>query len=126
MEELFYTSENYWVIIENDIATIGISNFILDDINIVNYIELPQIGMISSKTDILGVINYNDDDNLNLYSQFSGEIIDVNDSLVDNCEQLISGDTDNNWLYRVFINSKQELDEELMSEEEYKEYLEGI
>ncbi|MBR2140864.1 MAG: hypothetical protein IJ853_00720 [Rickettsiales bacterium] len=126
MEELFYTKDNYWVVVENDIATVGISNFISNDINIVNYIELPSIGTICSKTDLLGVINYNDDENFELYSSFSGEIVDVNDSMVDNCEQLLSNDINNNWLYRIYIDSKDELDEELMTEDEYRDYLENI
>lgn len=126
MEELFYTKENYWVVVENDIATIGVSDFITDDINMINYVELPSIGTICSKTDLLGVINYNDDENFELYSQFSGEIVDVNDSLIDNCDQILSNDTNNNWLYRISLESKEELEEELMSEEEYREYLENL
>ena len=126
MEELFYTKENYWVVIENDIATIGVSDFITDDINMINYVELPSIGTICSKTDLLGVINYNDDESFDLYSQFSGEIVDINDSLFDNCDQILSNDTNNNWLYRISLESKEELEEELMSEEEYREYLEGL
>ena len=126
MEEVFYTKENYWIIIENGIATVGMSDFITNDINMINYIELPSIGTICSKTDLLGVVNYNDDEDFDLYSQFSGEIVDVNDSLIDNCEQILSNDTDNNWLYRISLESEDELEGELMSEEEYREYLESL
>ena len=126
MEELFYTKENYWVVIENDIATIGVTDFVINNMNIVNYVELPTIGNVCSKTDLLGVINYNDDENFELYSQLSGEIIDVNDSLIDNCEQILGNDIDNNWLYRISIESREELEEELMSQEEYEEYLENL
>lgn len=126
MEELFYTKENYWVVIENDIATIGVTDFVINNMNIVNYVELPTIGNVCSKTDLLGVINYNDDENFELYSQLSGEIIDVNDSLIDNCEQILGNDINNNWLYRISIESREELEEELMSQEEYEEYLENL
>ena len=126
MEEVFYTKENYWIIIENGIATVGMSDFITNDINMINYVELPSIGTICSKTDLLGVVNYNDDEDFDLYSQFSGEIVDVNDSLIDNCEQILSNDTDNNWLYRISLESEDELEGELMSEEEYREYLESL
>lgn len=126
MEEVFYTKENYWIIIENGIATVGMSDFITNDINMINYVELPSIGTICSKTDLLGVVNYNDDEDFDLYSQFSGEIVDVNDSLIDNCEQILSNDTNNNWLYRISLESEDELEGELMSEEEYREYLESL
>ena len=88
MEEIFYTKDNYWFSIENDVVTVGITSFILDEINIINFIELPSIGSICSKTELIGQINYNDDENLDLLSIFSGKVVDVNDSLIDNCEQL--------------------------------------
>lgn len=126
MEEIFYTKDNYWFYIENDIATIGLTSFILDSVNIVNFIELPTIGNICSKTELIGQINFNDDENLNIYSIFNGKIVDINDSLIDNCEQLFSNDKENSWLYRVSINSKYEIDEEdSMTKEEYEEYIEG-
>ena len=125
MEELFYTKDNYWVIIENDIATIGLSNYLIDNMNVINYIELPNIGAVCSKTDILGIINYNEDEKLELYSPFTGEIVDVNDSISDNCEQLFSRDTDNTWLFRIYVTSKEDFNEELMSEEEYKDFIEN-
>lgn len=124
MEELFYTKDNYWVIVENDIATIGITDYLLDEMDMVNYVELPSIGTICNKTDILGLINYNEDENIDIYAPFTGEIVDVNDSISDNCEQLFSKDIDNTWLFRVFVSNKEEFEEELMSEEEYKEFIE--
>lgn len=124
MEELFYTKDNYWVIVENDIATIGITDYLLDEMDMVNYVELPSIGTICNKTDILGLINYNEDENIDIYAPFTGEIVDVNDSISDNCEQLFSKDIDNTWLFRIFVSNKEEFEEELMSEEEYKEFIE--
>ena len=88
MEEIFYTKDNYWFSIENDVATVGITNFILDEIDIINFIELPTIGSVCNKTELVGQINYNDDENIDIYSIFSGKIVDVNDSLIDNSEQL--------------------------------------
>ena len=95
-------------------------------INIINFIELPSIGSICSKTELIGQINYNDDENLDLLSIFSGKVVDVNDSLIDNCEQLFGNDIENSWLYRIYIDSKSEVEEEAMTKEEYEEYLEEI
>ena len=64
MEEIFYTKDNYWFLIENDVATVGITNFILDEIDIINFIELPTIGSVCNKTELVGQINYNDDENI--------------------------------------------------------------
>jgi glycine cleavage system H protein len=126
MEEIFYTRDNYCISIDNDVVTVGLTSFVLDDINIVNFIELPTIGCICSKTELIGQINYNDDENLNIYSAFGGKIVDVNDSLIDNYEQLFSNDMENSWIYRIYVASRSELDGELMTEREYEEYLEEI
>jgi glycine cleavage system H protein len=124
MEEIFYTRDNYCLTIDNEIATVALSDFILSDIDIVNFIELPAVGSICSKTELIGQINYNDNESFDLCSVFSGRIVDINDSLMDNYEQLLSNDMENIWLYRIHISSKSELNEELMSREEYEEYLE--
>jgi glycine cleavage system H lipoate-binding protein len=92
----------------------------------VNYVDLPQIGVVCNRTDLLGEINYNDDEIFELYSVFSGEITDINGSIVDNCEQLLSGESESNWLYKIYINSKNELEEELLSKKDYEEYLEEL
>lgn len=123
MENIFFTKEHYWLSIDNDIVTIGLTNFILDNMNIVNFIELPTIGSTYNKTELIGEINYDDGENFELYSIFSGEILDTNDSLIDNYEQLFSNDKSNNWLYRMYLNSKDELEDELISEDEYEEYI---
>lgn len=126
MEEIFYTKDNYWFLIENDVATVGITNFILDEIDIINFIELPTIGSVCNKTELVGQINYNDDENIDIYSIFSGKIVDVNDSLIDNSEQLFSNDMENSWLYRIYVNTRSEIDEESMTKEEYEEYLDEL
>lgn len=126
MEGLYYTKENYWIMMEGDIATVGLTNFILDNVDMINYVELPSIGTICNKTDLLGNINYNEDEDFELYSQFSGEIVDINDSLVDDGEQLLSNNKNDNWLYRIAINSHNIQDDDLMDEEEYGEYIKGL
>ncbi|MDR1494815.1 MAG: hypothetical protein LBI29_02125 [Rickettsiales bacterium] len=126
MEEIFYTRDNYCISIDNDIVTVGLTSFILNEMDIINFIELPTIGGICSKTEIIGQINYNGGENFNICSVFSGKIVDANDSLIDNYEQLFSNDMENSWLYRIYLSSKPELDDELMSEGEYEDYLEEV
>ncbi len=123
MENIFFTKEHYWVSIDNDIVTIGLTNFVLDNMNIINYIELPTIGNVYNKTELIGEINYDDGKTFELYSIFNGEILDINDSLSDNYEQLFSNDKSSNWLYRMYLSSRDELEDELISEDDYEEYL---
>lgn len=126
LEGIFYTKENYWFSIENDIITVGLTEFILDDINIINYVELPVIGSLCSQTEVVGQLNFDDDENLDIYSLFTGKITDINSALMDNGEQLFSHDRENSWLYRMTATSKAELEEEFMTKKEYEEYIENM
>lgn len=126
MEEVFYTEDHYWVSIENDIATVGLTNFVLDNFNIISFVDLPQVSTVCSKTELIGDIVYNEDEHFELYSPFSGEIVEVNDLLNDSPEQLFNYEKDNNWLFRIYINSPEELEDGLMSEEEYQDFVENI
>jgi glycine cleavage system H protein len=128
MENIFFTEDHYWVSVENDVITVGLTDFILNSMNVINYIELPSIGALCSKTEVIGEISHDDDEHFELCSIFNGEIIDTNYLLTDNYEQLFSREKNNNWLYRLYITSQEEkLEDILMSEEEYQQmYLEEL
>jgi glycine cleavage system H protein len=125
MEEVFYTRDHFWVSIEGDLATVGLTDYILNGLKMVTLINLPQISDICNKTELVGGITYNESDVFEIFSPFSGDILDVNDLLIDSPEQLFSNIRENSWLFRIFINSPDEL-EDLISEEEYAEYIEEI
>lgn len=125
MEKAFYTKEHFWASIENDIITIGLTDYLLDNFDIINFIDLPQIGTIFAKTELLGSITYDEDRNFEILAPFSGEIIEVNNLLIDNPDQLLNNDKDINWLFRIYNDSQEDL-EILMSEEEYKEFIDEL
>ncbi|MDR0571489.1 MAG: hypothetical protein LBG48_01415 [Rickettsiales bacterium] len=125
MEEIFYTKEHFWVSVEGDIATVGLTDYVLCNFNIVTLVNLPQTSSICEKTGLVGSVIYNEDNIFEIFSPFSGEIVEINDLLVDNPEQLSSSVRENNWLYRIFISNQEELGD-LMSEEEYSEYIDEI
>lgn len=125
MEEVFYTREHYWIIIENDIATIGLTNHIIDSLENITCIEMSNIGTICNKTDILGTL-YADNEEYDIYSLCTGEIVEINELLTEEAENIRNSAKDCNWIYKILINNKIELEEDLISEEEYNEYLEEL
>jgi glycine cleavage system H protein len=125
MEETFYTKEHFWVCVEGDIVTVGLTDYILRNFNIVSAVNLSQASTVCEKTGLVGSIIYDEDSIFEIFSPFSGEIVEINDLLIDNPEQLSSSVKENNWLLRIFINNREEL-EDLISEEEYNEYIDEI
>lgn len=125
MEEVFYTREHYWIIIENDIAIIGFTNHIIDSLENITCIEMSNIGTICNKTDVLGTL-YADNEEFDIYSICTGEIVEINELLTEEAENIRTPSKDCNWIYKILINNKIELEEDLISEEEYNEYIEDL
>ncbi len=121
MEEVFYTKEHYWVTVENDIATVGLGNYVLENFNDISYIEIEQNGTPCNKTDIIGTI-LADGEEFDLCAPFTGEIMEVNEVLEEEPLNIKDASTEISWLYKISVINKAEL-EDLLSEEEYDEYL---
>ena len=125
MEEIKFTKDHYYVIMENDLATIGLTDFILDRIQTdINVIELPEINSLYNKSDQVGSIVYGDDE-IPLYTPFTGEMTEINENLINEPDSIKDSNYENNWLFRIYVDDLNELND-LMSESEYEEYLETL
>lgn len=125
MEEIKFTKDHYYVIMENDLATVGLTDFILNRIQTdINVIELPEINSLYNKSDQVGSIVYGDDE-IPLYTPFTGEMTEVNENLINEPDSIKDSNYENNWLFRIYINDLNELND-LMTESEYEEYLETL
>lgn len=125
MEEIKFTKDHYYVIMENDLATIGLTDFILNRIQTdINVIELPEINSLYNKSDQVGSIVYGDDE-IPLYTPFTGEMTEINENLINEPDSIKDSNYENNWLFRIYVDDLNELND-LMNESEYEEYLETL
>lgn len=125
MEEIKFTKDHYYVIMENDLATVGLTDFILNRIQTdINVIELPEINSLYNKSDQVGSIVYGDDE-IPLYTPFTGEMTEVNENLINEPDSIKDSNYENNWLFRIYVDDLNELND-LMTESEYEEYLETL
>lgn len=125
MEEIRYTKDHYYIIIENDLATVGLTNFILDKIiGEVSLVELPDLNVIYNKNDQIGLM-IADDEEFELFTPLSGEIAEVNENLIDEPDTIRNSTHNDDWLFRIYLSDNNEL-EDTMSQEEYDEYLENL
>ena len=122
-EVTYFTKEHEWVHLDRDnIATVGITDFAQESLGDITYVQLPKEGEEVKKDDPFGVVEsvkaVSD-----LYSPVTGRVVEVNLPLL-NAPELINEDPlVDGWMIKVEI--KDELDTEgLMSETEYKEYIE--
>ena len=120
MSDLKYTGEHEWVMVEGDIATIGISDFAQDQLGDVVFVELPERGKLLAKGAEAAVIESVKAAS-EVYAPVSGEVIDRNESLNDDPALVNSDPTGEGWFIKIKLSDPSELDG-LMDEEAYNKF----
>ena len=122
LNELKYLQTHEWIRIEDNIATIGITDYAQHQLGDIVYIELPEIGTTLQKggnvAEIESVKAVGE-----LMMPLSGKIIEVNTGLADNPESVNSSPYGTGWMVKIEINNKSEINE-LLTVEAYKEIVE--
>ena len=119
MTEKKYSKDHEWISIENEIATIGITDHAQESLGDIVFIELPKVGRLINAGDQVGVVESVKAAS-DLFAPISGEIIEVNNELT-NSPQLINSDPENSgWYMKIKLKDIAEL-KKLMNYDEYKE-----
>ena len=121
-EELKYTDEHEWARVEDDLVVIGITDYAQDALGEIVYIELPSEGDEITKGDSFGGVESTKSVS-DLYAPVSGEVVEVNESLLDSPETINEDPYGDGWLIKVRIHDSDEFDE-LMDNEQYSEFIE--
>ena len=117
-----YTPSHEWIVCESDIGTIGITLYAQKELGEVVYIELPTVGKKIQKGEEIAVLE-STKAAADIYSPISGEIIEINQSLVDDCDKINRSPEKEGWLCKVRLSNIEELSM-LMADGEYKELVE--
>ncbi|MCS7025097.1 MAG: glycine cleavage system protein GcvH [Bryobacteraceae bacterium] len=120
-EQFKYTKEHEWVLVEGDTGTIGITHYAQNELGDIVYVDLPKIGAQAEKGKTIGSVEsvkaVSD-----IYSPVSGEVIAVNETLVDKPELLNQDPHGAAWLVKVRLSSPAEINE-LMDAPAYQNYI---
>ena len=119
-----YTKDHEWIRLDGDVAVVGISEYAQAQLGDVVYVELPAIGKTVAKGDELAVVESVKAAS-EVYAPVAGEVVAVNEHLVD-ASAIINEDAEGRgWFLQLKVANPAALDE-LMSAEQYKQYLETI
>ena len=100
-EELLYAPTHEWVHIGDDgVATIGISDFAVEQLTDLVYIELPEVGATVTAAEEFGEVESVKAVSP-MYSPISGEVIEVNTGLPDNLEILGTDAFGEGWIAKI-------------------------
>jgi glycine cleavage system H protein len=119
--DLKYSETHEWVRIEEKIATIGITDHAQSELGDVVYVELPQVGASIKKGDIFGTIESVKTVS-DLVAPVSGQVVTVNQGLLDTPEAVNDSPYASGWLITVSMEDASEVDR-LMSAEQYETFI---
>lgn len=122
IDGLRYTEHDEWIKIEGDEGVIGITDYAQDSLSDIVFLELPEPGSSFSKGEEFGVVE-SVKAAADLYMPVAGEIVAVNEELLDTPEMINSDPFGAAWMIRVKFGDPAEL-EGLMDADAYRAYCE--
>jgi glycine cleavage system H protein len=107
-EENYYTKDHEWAQVDENIVTVGITEYAQNALGEIVYVELPEEGQKVTQNEGFGVVEsvkaVSD-----LYAPVSGTVIEVNTSIVDDPGVLNDDPMNNGWLIRIEMDTEKEL-----------------
>ena len=116
-----YTKEHEWISVEGDVGSIGITDHAQNELGDIVYVDLPKVGATVAKGGTIGSVEsvkaVSD-----IYSPVSGDVLEINQTLVDKPERLNEDPHGDAWLIKVRLSAPDEMTG-LLSAEEYRSYI---
>ena len=125
VSELKFTKEHEWIRIEKEeeekeLAIIGISDFAQEQLGDIVSIELPKAGGIFRQGQTIAIVD-SVKASSDIYTPISGEIVAVNEELIEKPELINQSPYDLGWIARIRPSNTEEF-ENLMTKEKYDRY----
>lgn len=119
--ELRYTKEHEWVKLEGDIATVGITDFAQSELGDIVYVEIETAGQTLAQDEIFGSVEAVKTVS-DLFLPIAGEILEVNEALVNAPELVNSEPFGEGWMIKMKVANIADV-EALMDADTYKEHV---
>lgn len=121
--DLKYTREHEWVLIEDDIATFGITDFAQSELGDIVFVELPETETEVEQNEPSGTIEAVKTV-ADLFAPLTGVVVEINEALVDDPDAVNRDPYGDGWMAKLRATNKSEF-EDLLSPEEYKEIVDS-
>ena len=120
----YYTEDHVWVEIRGDEATVGISQYAIDEFGDVHGLELPPDDEDVIVGDDIGLLEFASEE-ITIYSPLSGTIVSVNDDLENTPELINESPEDKGFLCKITNIDDSDL-ADMMNETSYRKYLRSL
>ena len=116
-ENLKYTNEHEWIKIEDNTATVGITDYAQKELGDIVFIEIETEGESLGKGDTFGTIEAVKTVS-DMFMPFGGEVLEINPKLEDAPETVNKDAYGEGWMIKISIENNEELND-LLSAEAY-------
>jgi glycine cleavage system H protein len=121
VSELKFTKEHEWIKINEGVAVIGISGFAQEQLGDIVSIELPKAGAIFRQGQTMAIVD-SVKASSDIYAPISGEILEVNEGLIEKPEMINQSPYDSGWIAKIKPSNMEEF-ENLMTKQKYDRYI---
>lgn len=124
MAERKYTKEHEWIVVDGDVATVGITDYAQSQLGDVVYVELPAPGKKVAQMGQAAVVESVKAAS-EVYAPLTGEVVEANGALADNPALVNSDPVGAGWFFKIRLSDRGELTK-LMDEAAYKAFVDGL
>ena len=117
----YYTDEHEWIDVEDDIATVGITEYAQAQLGDIVFVELPEVGALIEQGKDAAVVESVKAAS-DVYAPITGEITEVNPALEEDPALVNTAPEEDGWFFKMTIADEGELDA-LMDEDGYKAFI---
>lgn len=119
-----FTNDHEWISVDGDIATVGITDFALEQLGDLVFVEVPEAGRTVAKGDEAAVVESVKAAS-EVYAPVSGEVTEGNPAIADDPSTVSGAPGGDGWFFKLKLSDASELDD-LMDEAAYQEFINGL
>ena len=121
MSEIQFTKEHEWILMKDNIALVGITDFAQKQLGDIVSVELPSVGNEFKQNDAMAIID-SVKASADIYCPIDGKVVAINEELLQSPELINKSPFESGWIVKLEPSNISQL-ENLMTEEEYKKFV---
>ena len=122
-ENLKYTKDHEWILLDGDTGIVGITEFAQNELGDIVFIEVETVEEELDKEAVFGTIEAVKTVS-DMLMPVSGEVIEFNETLADTPEKVNQDPYGDGWIIKIKLSDPEEM-EDLLDHDQYKELVEG-
>jgi glycine cleavage system H protein len=119
-----YTREHEWVVLDGDIATVGITDHAQEQLGDLVHVELPELERVVAEGESCSVVESVKAAS-DIYAPLAGKIVEINETIVEDPSIVNSDAEGEGWFFRLELDDPAAF-EQLLDQDGYDEFLETL